>query len=63
MASFIMSMCGITATNGTSIVLVLDDMNQVLLRAKNAGVDRMIVTAGNMDDCRSALTLVKDNGT
>ncbi|KAF9211253.1 TatD DNase [Podila verticillata] len=38
-----------------------DDLDQVLLRAKNAGVDRMIVTAGNMDDCHSALALVKDN--
>ncbi|KAF9311957.1 TatD DNase [Podila horticola] len=37
-----------------------DDMEQVLLRAKNAGVDRMIVTAGNMEDCRSALDLVKE---
>lgn len=38
-------------------------MEQVLLRAKNAGVDRMIVTAGNMEDCRSALDLVKEKGT
>ncbi|KAG0334569.1 TatD DNase [Podila horticola] len=37
-----------------------DDMEQVLLRAKNAGVDRMIVTAGNMEDCHSALDLVKE---
>ncbi|KAG0340160.1 TatD DNase, partial [Podila humilis] len=38
-----------------------DDLDQVLLRAKKAGVDRMIVTAGNIDDCHAALDLVKDN--
>ncbi|KAG0036940.1 TatD DNase [Podila clonocystis] len=56
-----MSLRGVTATNGSDILLLSDDMDQVLLRAKNAGVDRMIVTAGNMDDCHSAWTLVKGN--
>ncbi|KAI1316547.1 TatD DNase [Mortierella claussenii] len=37
-----------------------DDLQQVLLRAQRAGVDRMIVTAGNLADCREALDLVRD---
>ncbi|KAF9938455.1 TatD DNase [Modicella reniformis] len=36
-----------------------DDLQQVLLRAKRAGVERMIVTAGNLSDCKEALDLVK----
>ncbi|KAF9099247.1 TatD DNase [Mortierella sp. GBA35] len=38
-----------------------DDLAQVLLRAKRAGVDRMIVTAGNLSDCKEALDLVKNH--
>ncbi|KAG0047291.1 TatD DNase [Gryganskiella cystojenkinii] len=36
-----------------------DDLDQVLVRAKRAGVERMIVTAGNLNDCKAALDLVK----
>ncbi|KAG0326215.1 TatD DNase [Dissophora globulifera] len=38
-----------------------DDLVQVLQRARRAGVDRMIVTAGNIGDCREALALTKDD--
>ncbi|KAI8351134.1 putative deoxyribonuclease TATDN1-like protein [Mortierella sp. GBAus27b] len=37
----------------------VDDLQHVLLRAKRAGVERMIVTAGNVSDCKEALDLVK----
>ncbi|KAF9282172.1 TatD DNase [Mortierella alpina] len=36
-----------------------DDLLHVLARAKRAGVGRMIVTAGNLDDCKSAVELIK----
>ncbi|KAF9111527.1 TatD DNase [Mortierella sp. AM989] len=36
-----------------------NDLAQVLNRAKQAGVDRMIVTAGNVADCKEALELVR----
>ncbi|KAF9178167.1 TatD DNase [Haplosporangium sp. Z 767] len=36
-----------------------DDFEHVLQRATRAGVDRMIVTAGNLSDCKAALDLVK----
>ncbi|CAO3570889.1 unnamed protein product [Mortierella alpina] len=39
-----------------------DDLLHVLARAKRAGVVRMIVTAGNLDDCKSAVELIKDLG-
>ncbi|KAF9435074.1 TatD DNase [Entomortierella beljakovae] len=38
-----------------------DDMVHVLNRAKQAGVEKMIVTAGNISDCNEALNLVKDH--
>ncbi|KAG0062163.1 TatD DNase [Linnemannia elongata] len=38
----------------------VDDLAQVLFRSKRAGVDRMIVTAGNLSDCKEALDLVKN---
>ncbi|KAF8956656.1 TatD DNase [Entomortierella lignicola] len=37
------------------------DLMQVLGRAKKAGVDRMIVTAGNLSDCKEALDLVREH--
>ncbi|KAF9144275.1 TatD DNase [Mortierella sp. GBA39] len=39
----------------------VDDLAQVLFRSKRAGVDRMIVTAGNLSDCKEALDLVKNH--
>ncbi|KAF9925929.1 TatD DNase [Linnemannia zychae] len=39
----------------------VDDLAQVLLRSKRAGVDRMIVTTGNLSDCKEALDLVRDH--
>ncbi|KAF9584217.1 TatD DNase [Lunasporangiospora selenospora] len=39
----------------------VDDLKEVLLRAQRAGVCRMIVTSGNLDDCKTALELVKDD--
>ncbi|KAF9352811.1 TatD DNase, partial [Mortierella sp. NVP85] len=39
-----------------------DDLQQVLFRAKRAGVERMIVTAGNVSDCKEAIDLVKGQG-
>lgn len=41
----------------------LDDLAQVLRRSRNAGVDRLLVTAGNLKMCRQALDLVRDDGT
>ncbi|KAF9967810.1 TatD DNase [Mortierella alpina] len=38
-----------------------DDLLHVLARAKRAGVVRMIVTAGNLVDCKSAVELIKDH--
>lgn len=39
-----------------------DDFVQVMQRARRAGVNRMIVTAGNLKDCRRALDLVRNDG-
>ncbi|KAF8948536.1 TatD DNase [Haplosporangium gracile] len=39
----------------------VDDLAQVLFRSKRAGVDRMIVTGGNLSDCKEALDLVKNH--
>ncbi|KAF9913509.1 TatD DNase [Lobosporangium transversale] len=38
-----------------------DDLQHVLSRAKRAGVDRMIVTTGNLSDCHEAMDLVKSH--
>ncbi|KAF8933490.1 TatD DNase [Dissophora ornata] len=38
-----------------------DDFAQVMQRARRAGVNRMIVTAGNLKDCGEALALTKDD--
>ncbi|KAG0066248.1 TatD DNase [Linnemannia elongata] len=38
-----------------------DDLAQVLRRSRNAGVDRLIVTAGTLKMCRQALDLVRDD--
>jgi len=41
---------------------IAGDLQQVLFRAKRAGVERMIVTAGNVSDCKEAIDLVKGQG-
>lgn len=43
--------------------ILLDDFVQVMQRARRAGVNRMIVTAGNLRDCRRALDLVRNDGS
>jgi Tat protein secretion system quality control protein TatD with DNase activity len=41
----------------------LDDFTQMLQRAKNAGVEKIMVTAGKESEAREALKLAKEYGT
>ncbi|KAG0073576.1 TatD DNase, partial [Podila epicladia] len=38
-----------------------DDFVQVMQRARRAGVNQMIITAGNLKDCRHALDLARND--
>ena len=38
------------------------DLDKVLLRAWNIGIQKIIVTAGNYDECVRSLELVKSDG-
>ncbi|KAG0280988.1 hypothetical protein BGZ95_007514, partial [Linnemannia exigua] len=38
-----------------------DDLAQVMRRTRNAGVDRLVVTAGNLKMCRQVLDLARDD--
>lgn len=38
------------------------DLEKVLERAWTAGVEKIFVTAGNVDEARNAANLCKDNG-
>ncbi|KAG0357418.1 TatD DNase [Gamsiella multidivaricata] len=39
----------------------IDDFSHVMQRARRAGVDKMIITAGNIKDCHRALEIAKDD--
>lgn len=43
--------------------ILLDDFVQVMQRARRAGVNRMIVTAGSLKDCHRALDLARNDGS
>ena len=44
------------------IFVKLDDFTQMLQRAKNAGIEKIMVTAGNAKEAREALKLTKNYG-
>jgi len=41
----------------------LDDFTQMLQRARDAGVEKIMVTAGYASEAQEALELVKNRGT